>query len=338
MSNRLLSLLVLTLIISGLFGVYYYFFVITTGNVSFIINGSGISSLTFTSEFGNTTTRDCERNCLFENIPAVNYTVFAKRDGYTPLTKTFKLEQGETKKVLIAMEKEVVLTEQKKKKEDTITSFKLQKDIQDTLETHTGSIMLGYRNNTIYYALPNDIGWNIFKKKEKTESREIFKIPKGIILADSLDIYEWYIALENKGIFSFYSLENGAEMIFKFDGTILSIKDTLNRNTKIITSSKGVFMYSVSEKTARFNPLYDDIIQLSSSEIVALVKKSSREKQSLLSLTDTQNDTVFFIEQDTRERKMLLQTPKNGELLRYKDGEILFVEENGEVFMIENIR
>lgn len=190
MSNRLLSLLVLTLIISGLFGVYYYFFVITTGNVSFIINGSGISSLTFTSEFGNTTTRDCERNCLFENIPAVNYTVFAKRDGYTPLTKTFKLEQGETKKVLIAMEKEVVLTEQKKKKEDTITSFKLQKDIQDTLETHTGSIMLGYRNNTIYYALPNDIGWNIFKKKEKTESREIFKIPKGIILADSLDIYE----------------------------------------------------------------------------------------------------------------------------------------------------
>lgn len=190
MSNRLLSLLILTLIMSGLFGVYYYFFVITTGNISFIINGSGISSLTLTSEFGNTTTRDCERNCLFENIPAVNYTVSVKRDEYIPLNKSFKLERGETKKVLIAMEKEVILTEQKKKKEDTITSLKLQKSIQDTLETHTGSIILGYRNNALYYALPNNIGWDIFKKKEKTEGREIFKIPEGIISTDSLDIYE----------------------------------------------------------------------------------------------------------------------------------------------------
>ena len=97
-------------------------------------------------------------------------------------------------------------------------------------------------------------------------------------------------------------------------------------------------MYSISEKTARANPLYDDIIQLSSGEIVALVKKSSREKQSLLSLTDTQSDTVFLIGQDTRERRMLLQTPKNGKTLRYKNGEILFVEESDEVFVVSNVR
>ena len=126
---------------------------------------------------------------------------------------------------------------------------------------------------------------------------------------------------------SFYSLASGTAMHFVFDGTILSIKDTLDDDTKIITSDAGVFMYSVSEKTARANPLYDDIIQLASGEIVALVKKTSKTKQSLLSITDTDNDSVFLIGRDTRERSLLFQTPKNGKLLRYKDGEILFVEE-----------
>jgi len=86
-------------------------------------------------------------------------------------------------------------------------------------------------------------------------------------------------------------------------------------------------MYSVSEKTARENPLYDDIIQLSSGEIIALVKKTSTERQWLLSIDDTMNDYVFLIGQDTRERKILLKTPKNGKVLRYKNGEILFVSQ-----------
>ncbi len=138
MSNRLLSFFILILIFAGLFGAYYYFFVASTASVSFIINGSGSASIALTSEFGNSSTHECERNCLFENIPAVNYTVSAKREGYTPITKTFKLNRGETKKVMLMMEKEVILTEQKGEKEDTIATLKLQKSIQDTLETNTG--------------------------------------------------------------------------------------------------------------------------------------------------------------------------------------------------------
>lgn len=154
MNNRLLSLLVLLTVFGGLFGAYYYFFVSGTGTLSLITNGSGTTFITLTSEFGKSITKECEKNCLFENIPAVNYTVSAKREEYAPLTKTFKLERGETKKVLLAMEREVALTEQKKKKEETIRSIKLKKDIQDTLETHTGAIILGYQSESIYYALP----------------------------------------------------------------------------------------------------------------------------------------------------------------------------------------
>lgn len=86
-------------------------------------------------------------------------------------------------------------------------------------------------------------------------------------------------------------------------------------------------MYSLSENTSRDNPLYDDIIQLRTGEIVALVKKTSHAKQSLLSLEDTSSDYVLLMGQDTRERKTLFKTLKNGKLLRYKDGKILFVDE-----------
>lgn len=138
MSNRLLSLLVLTIVFASLFGIYYYFFVASTASVSIILNGSGSATITLTSEFGNSSVRECERSCLFSDIPAVDYTVSAKRDGYVPLTKTFTLDRGDMKKVLIAMEKEVVLREQKRKKEETITAIKLQKSIQEILETNTG--------------------------------------------------------------------------------------------------------------------------------------------------------------------------------------------------------
>lgn len=257
------------------------------------------------------------------------------------------------------MEKEITLTEQKKKKEDTIATLKLKKDIQETIETNTGSVTLGYRAKSLYYALPstsllqstalrgaqssqlvereND-WWSIFMKKEWEEAKKLFKIPDGELTTESLDIYEGYIALSQWEGTSFYSLSNGEEMNFKFDGKIVSIKDTLDTDTKIITSDTGVFMYTVSEKTARINPLYDDIIQLSSGEIIALVKKSSREKQSLLSIADNSSDYVFLIGQDSRERRTLLKTPKNGKMLRYKNGEILFVEENEEVFVVSNVK
>jgi len=155
----------------------------------------------------------------------------------------------------------------------------------------------------------------------------LFKIPEGLLASESLDIYEGFIALEKKGNTFFYSLKDGAEADVNLPGKVLGIKDTLDNNTKIVTSESGVSMYTVSEKTSRINPLYDDIIQLSSGEIVALVKKSSKDKQSLLSINDAANDFVFLIGQDTRERKTLLKTPKNGKTLRYKNGEILFVDE-----------
>ncbi len=236
------------------------------------------------------------------------------------------------------MEKEIVLTEQRQKKEDTIAAIKLQKDIQDTIAAQTGSVVLGYRNGGLYYALSNDTKWDIYLKKEAEDGKRLFQIPSGELGSDSLDIYEGYIALKNKGNYVFYSLSNGAERVLKFSGSILGVKDTLSGDTKIITSETGVYMYSSDDSTFQENPLYDDIIQLASGEIVAFVKKTSRNKQSLLSLEDTSSDYVLLIGSDTRERKVLFQTPKNGKLLRYKDGKILFVDENDGVFVVENVK
>lgn len=80
MSNRLLSFFLLTLLVGGIFGGYYYFFVASTANISLIVNGSGSASVVLTSEFGNSYVRKCDRNCLFEGIPAVNYTISVKRE------------------------------------------------------------------------------------------------------------------------------------------------------------------------------------------------------------------------------------------------------------------
>lgn len=138
----------------------------STASLSLTINGSGSTSVTLTSEFKNSYTRDCIGKCVFGDIPAVNYTLSTKQDGYTPVEKTLKLDRGEQKEMTITLEKEATLTEQARKKEETIATIKLGKEIQETLEGNTGGITLGYRENSLYYALPNGTGWNIFLKKE----------------------------------------------------------------------------------------------------------------------------------------------------------------------------
>lgn len=166
MSNRILSILVLILVFGGLYGLYYYFFVASTASLLLTVSGSGTTSVTLTSEFKNSYARECDNNCIFIDIPAVNYSLSAKQEGYTPIEKTFKLNRGERKEITLTMEKEVTLTEQTRKKEETIGNIKLGKEVQEVLESNTGSVTLGYRTSGLYYALPNDAGWSIFLKKE----------------------------------------------------------------------------------------------------------------------------------------------------------------------------
>ncbi|OIP53472.1 hypothetical protein AUK10_02355 [Candidatus Gracilibacteria bacterium CG2_30_37_12] len=338
MSNRFLSFIILALVFSGLFGAYYFFFVASNANITILLDGIGTTSVVLDSEFGKNYTQECSTTCIFEKIPAVKYTLSAKREGYVSVENTFTLQRGEDKKLTIIMEKKIELSEQKKDKTEAITLIKLKNSITKTLEENTGSMLLGYQSGGLYFSLPNGGEFDIFVQKEGTEARKLFQIPNGTFTNESLDVYEGYIALQKGENTIFYSLQNGQETIFAFSGTIIGVKDTSDINTKIITSNTGVFTYSLTEKTARINPLYDDIIILPSGEIIALVKKSSREKQSLLSLSDISNDTIFLIGQDTRERKAIFKTPKMGEVLRYKNGEILFVDENGEVSVIKNVR
>lgn len=110
MSNRLLSLFVLVLIFASGYGIYYYFFVANVGNLSLIINGAESVSASITSEFQNSYTLDCKRTCVFSGIPPVNYSITVKKAGYREINQDIKLSRGESKKVVINMEKEIKLT------------------------------------------------------------------------------------------------------------------------------------------------------------------------------------------------------------------------------------
>lgn len=85
------------------------------------------------------------------------------------------------------------------------------------------------------------------------------------------------------------------------------------------------------------NPLYDDIIVLPDGQLVALIKKTSEKKLSLLSLSAKGNDYVVRIGADTRERKILFTTEKSGKKLEFKNREIIFTDTEDTAFVVSNI-
>lgn len=145
MSNRLLSLIIIVIIFSGLFGVYYYFFIASNANIIISLDGSGSTSITLVSEFKKTYSQECNTTCTFEKIPAVQYTLSAKREGYNSVENILALQRGEEKKITLHMGKKIELGDQKKDKTEAITFIKLKNSIAKTLEENTGSVMLGYR-------------------------------------------------------------------------------------------------------------------------------------------------------------------------------------------------
>lgn len=121
-----------------------------------------------------------------------------------------------------------------------------------------------------------------------------------------------------------------------FDGKIYSIKNTLDRDTKIVTGDTGVFTYSVQTKTLTQNPLYDDILPLPSGDLITLVKKSSASKLSLLNLESTGNDYILLVNIATKDRKVLLQTREDGKYLEYQNKKVVLVDTDGKKYEVEN--
>jgi len=137
MSNRLLSLFILIIIFSGIYGVYYYFFVANVGILSLIVSGADVVSVDITSEFKNTYHAECSKLCIFRDIPPVGYTLVAKKDGYVTITKSFRIERGQSLKMPLRLEREVTLKEMETPTvENTSTGSEVNTDSGTTL---TGS-------------------------------------------------------------------------------------------------------------------------------------------------------------------------------------------------------
>ena len=115
-----------------------------------------------------------------------------------------------------------------------------------------------------------------------------------------------------------------------------AIRDTANRDIKLVTSASGVFTYSLETQQLVMNPLYDDILPLPSGDLIVLVKKTSKDKLSLLSLESTSHDYVLLVNIANKSRKVLLQSEKDGRNLEYHDKKLVLVDTDGNRYEIEN--
>lgn len=120
------------------------------------------------------------------------------------------------------------------------------------------------------------------------------------------------------------------------DGTIYSVKDTQNPSIKLITTDKGVFTYSTEDTSTKQNPLYDDLLPLASGDLIALIRKTSRDKLSLLNLDANGHDYIIRVNIEKHSRTVLLQTPADGKYLDYRGGKVILIDMDGKKYAVEN--
>lgn len=85
------------------------------------------------------------------------------------------------------------------------------------------------------------------------------------------------------------------------------------------------------------NPLYDDILVLPSGKVLALIRKNSADKRSLLNLENEKQDLILLLDIDTKERTIVLRTDDNGKNLTMQDKKIYLVNMDGKKSELQNV-
>ncbi|EKD29381.1 MAG: hypothetical protein ACD_78C00428G0002 [uncultured bacterium (gcode 4)] len=172
---------------------------------------------------------------------------------------------------------------------------------------------------------------NTSTKLNRSESKKVVITMEKEVKLTTLPTGTGSVVLKNEGK-EFVAGE------YNIDDTILTTKETQDPNVEIITMDTWVCIYDATEKICTPHQLYDDIVLLPRGDILALVKKTSKAKLSLLNLADDGQDYILHINADRKNRNIVLKTPINWRFFGLTlDGKIVLVDMDGKKSLVENV-
>lgn len=335
--NRIISLLIVLGVLGGGGWLFYSLLVGNVGTITITLKEPKTAHVELTGDFKNYYVQDCTDTCTFSRIPPVSYTLAVTSTGYEKVGQSLRLEKSDDLKFDVVMRPELAFNEIKAETKDKVGEARKRQALLDAYSGRDGAdpISLSYSSAGLLFYDPTKREIGIMSEDapqilvREVEESTVFPLYANKSL----------IAYRKAGSSYLYDFKKGQEYLYNatkdFPLDVRMIRDSL----WIVTTSTGVAQYEPKEERLTPHNLYDDYIPLPSGELIALVKRDSKDKLSLLNIPEPKGSVILRVTKDNRTRTIIAEFAREqpSKLVQLESGKIGLTGAMGTAYEFSNL-
>lgn len=343
MYNKLISFVILSLIIWGVFFFFYYFFVLNKWNITLISNVGDYTVEMYTDRLKATLATQCQnKKCELIDLAPFDYQLTIKKEWYKDFQTFVKVETNDTIDLEVSLEKQLKMVKQEEKqtplnddKEKQIEKFRTISFLQKTYQ------YFDIKDFWYFYFEKNTDNTLSFFYKTNIEDKKIYTLN---FISDEEKIFLDQVYAWNNEIYFSYG-----EYIYIFDIVSWNMQKIFfpqkisylkkDGNIYHFVNEKWTFLYDNSSQKTQYFYLFKDFITFDNTTYFWIIFQDEEEKKKNYNLSEYKNvHLIVKYDFSTKEIKVLETTTKNISKIIKSEKDIFFYDTLWEKYKVENIQ
>ena len=330
MSNKLLALLILIWTLWWLFGLYFYFFVGYTWELTIESNTSEYQVELYSKRVGNSFEFDCpEASCTLSDISPLEYSLRVRKDGYETVYQDIDMPARESLSVDISLIKQISLSESLVPEQEISN-----KDRISFLRDKNKALRFFDIEPWVYAYFSQK--WELYLyRDESTQKIWDFNISSDDILDVKIVSETDYIYFQIGNTKYFHNIDSWTIQTLDLWVEVNYIKQWNTNTDFLFVTQVWVYIYDVSTNSFNYFYLFKDFIY-AADEYVGIIYADEENKRKNFDLEVRDSNLIIRYNPATKDRDILYETSLNIDRIYLQDESIYF-ESEGKRYQLENL-
>lgn len=321
----------------GIYGLYYYFFVLNKWNLTLHANVDNYKVEMYAEEIKTSFSSDCkQKTCELIELAPFSYTVTISKEWYKPYTQDITVKTKQTLEMDFTLEKQLqvtkIMSNVSESSQEKLDKFREINQLQKSYKFFNLK-NLGY----FYFTDNNDNTLSLLHKTDEKENK-IYSFAK--VWKNKIDISEVFQTENEVGIMYdtsvyIYQIDSGNIIEIFFPQELSYIKKTLTWYQLI--NKKWSFLYDINSKQVEYFYTFKDFIDYDADHYFGIIFKDEKEKKQNYNLANDDDNLIVKYNFKTKNIKVLETISENISKIVQENGQIYFYNESGDKFLVNNI-
>ena len=332
MSNKFLALLILIFTISGIFWVYFYFFVGYTWTVIINSNISDYQVELYTKKLWKTFDYQCQQSpCILNDLSPLSYNLRIYKKGYNSISQNLDIDPRTSVNISINAIKEISFDEilqvkNKVSNKDKISLLRDKKRSYRLFDFEDWSY--AYFTESSQWELPLYVynQWNSQKIGDFSAS-------------DSLDVKRArdtnFLYIRIWELRYLYNIQRWVIQVLDLGVDVNYVKSWQSDNSLVFITPVWAYTYNIDTTLLEYFYLFKDFVYFE-DDYIGVIYADEEKKLKNLNLEDKKTNLIIKYNPLLKQREILYETAINIDQIYIEDG-VVYFESEGRIYSLDNL-